>query len=192
MKWDSNGTVFEQPPVGAHIAVLIRIVDIGTQKGEWQGKETLRRQNILTWELPFKTREDGAPFIISKFYTQSLGDSSNLTKDLTSWLGKKPKPPFDPKELLGKGCQVVVSEREGSDKKVISTVVGLPDGATVPEKTHNPLVLFSLEPSEFDEEVFDGLSSRIQEMIMKSPEYVKAIGGDVGDVAPTTDDEIPF
>lgn len=177
MKWDNSGSTFEQPPVGAHAAVLIRIVDIGTQTGEWQGKEVIRRQNILTWELPHELREDGKPYIISKFYTASLGEKANLTKDLTSWLGKAPTPPFDPKSILGKGCQVVISERENSDKRVVSAVVGLPKGVELPRETTNPLVFFSLDEGEFSEEIFDGLSDNLQKMIMKSPEYAKIVNG---------------
>lgn len=192
MQWNTSST-FEQPPVGSHAAVLIRIIDIGTQKSEYQGKPSIRRQNILTWELPNELNDEGKPYIISKFYTASLGEKANLTKDLTSWLGKTPTPPFDPKTLLGKGCQVVVSERENSDKKVVSTVVALPKGMALPKETVNPLIFFSLD--EFDEEVFDGLSDGIQQMIMRSPEYDAVINGadDIDQSKPESDDDnIPF
>jgi hypothetical protein len=193
MNWDKGGN-FEQAPVGAHLGILVKIVDIGTQEGEYQGKTTSRRQNILTWELPNKAREDGQPFIISKFYTASLGDKSNLTKDLTSWLGAPPKAPFDPKSLLGKPCQVMVIAREGSDKHVVSSVMGVPDGLPIPDKTHNELTFFSLEPTEFNEDVFNNLGQGLQNMIMKSPEYAHIINGDVEEVDQTAGatDEIPF
>lgn len=199
MQFDStSNSEFQTPPVGTHLAKLIRIVDLGTQEGEYQGKPTKRRQSLFTWELPFETMEDGRPFIISKFYTQSLGEKANLTKDLASWLGKAPTPPTKPEEnaefventikpLLNKGCQIVVSERENG-KKVVSAVTGLGKGTVVPEETHNPVVFFDL--NNYDDEVFDGLSDRIKEMIMKTPEYDKIINGEPAAVAESTD--IPF
>ena len=65
MKWqDSGGGDFEQPPVGTHVARCIKVIDIGTQKGEYQGKANSKRQCIIGWELPteFKNmdRQPGA------------------------------------------------------------------------------------------------------------------------------------
>jgi hypothetical protein len=191
-QWDSNGTTFEQAPTGNHLGILVKIIDIGTQEGEYAGQKTLKRQNILTWELPNKHRDDGQPFIISKFYTASIGEKANLTKDLTSWLGKAPARPFDPKSLLGKPCQLTVVEREKTGKHVVSTVTGLMEGTPVPDKPHNELVFFSLD--DFNEEVFNNLSQGLQTMIMKSPEYAKIINGEVEDVnqAMAATDDIPF
>lgn len=192
MQWTATSTsTFEQAPVGTHAAICIKVIDIGTQEGEYKGERTVRRQNIITWELPLETRDDGQPFIISKFYTTSLGEKANLTKDLTSWLGKAPVPPFDPQQLLGRACQVVITEREGSGKHVISAVTSVPKGMQVPARPHNPTVYFSLD--EFDQDVFDSLSEGIQRMIMKSPEYLRAVGGSFAPAAAAVDDvEIPF
>jgi len=191
--WDKGGS-FVQPPTGPHNATLIRIVDIGTQVSEYKGQETVRRQNILTWELPHEKMDDGQPFIISKFYTASLGEKANLTKDLTSWFGKAPNPKdYDSagqRALLGKHCQVVVSQREDSDKRVVSTVVGLAKGTDMPKTPHNPLVYFSLD--EFDEEVFGNLSEGIQKIIMKSPEYEAIVNGTTPSEEVTEEDDIPF
>ena len=130
--WDkASDTVFEQAPAGAHIATLISITDLGTQEGEWKGEKKLQRKVVFTWELPHETREDGKPFIVNKWYTRSLGESANLFKDLTTWLGKAPAIPFDPKSLLGKGCQVVISKNEETGKSKVTTVVSLPKGTKV-------------------------------------------------------------
>ncbi len=186
--WSTGGGTFEQAPIGAHEAICIRIVDLGTQESEYKGEKTSRRQNLITWELPEEARDDGQPFIISKFYTASLGEKANLFKDLTSWLGKAPTVPFDPKSLLGKPCQVVVTER--NEKHVVSAVVALKqkDAAKLGEP-HNPLVFFSLD--EFDEEVFDDLPQGIQRMVMKSPEYATALADGPVTVADEPDEEDP-
>lgn len=183
-QWNASGTTFEQAPLGAHKAICVRIIDLGTQESEYKGEKTIRRQNLLTWELPDELREDGQPYIISKFYTASLGEKANLYKDLTSWLGKPPTVPFDPKSLLGLGCQVIVTER--NEKHVVSTVVALSKKEKV-DKPHNDLIFFSLD--EFDGDVFDKLPDGIQKMIMKSPEYADAAMG--GPAADAEDDDEP-
>lgn len=170
--WETGGS-FDPAPVGVHDAVCTSVVDLGTQTGEYNGEPTIKRQELVTWELPEELREDGKRFTISKFYTASIGEKSNLYKDLTSWFGKPPTSPFVPEDLLGKGCQIIVTEKNG--KHVVSTVAGLKKNvkAATPE---NPLVRFSLD--SFDEEIFDGLSGGIKKMIMKSPEYAKIVNGD--------------
>lgn len=191
MNWEANSAAFQAAPVGAHAATLIRIIDIGTQEGEYQGQKTVRRQNLFTWELPNEAMEDGQPFIISKFYTASIGEKANLTKDLTSWLGKAPQP-GNPKaeDLLGKSCQVIVSERENTGKRVVSGLAPLPKGITIPKKSHNPIVFFDLE--NFDQTTFDGLSEGIKTMVMKSPEYANIINGVEPTVTAVEEDEPPF
>lgn len=186
-QWNTSGTTFEQAPLGAHKAICIRIIDLGTQESEYKGEKIVRRQNLITWELPDEVRDDGQPYIISKFYTASLGEKANLYKDLTSWLGKPPTVPFDPKSLLGQGCQVIVTER--NEKHVVSAVVTLSKKEKV-DTPHNDLVFFSLD--EFDSDMFEKLPDGIQKMIMKSPEYADVVIG-----GPTTnddkeDDEPPF
>lgn len=198
MGWTSSAGTFEQPPIGAHKARLIRLIDLGTQESEYKGEKNVRRQNLFTWELPEENREDGQPFIISKFYTASLGEKANLTKDLTSWFGKAPAPTMttdEIKALLGKGCQVIVTEKEGTGKRQVSAVVGLgkKDADSLTGDTHNPLIFFSLEDGEYDQEIFDGLPNGIQTMIMKSPEFQTILNGGETPASEKPDtNEIPF
>lgn len=185
-EWTSSGTAFEQPPVGIHTAVCIRIIDLGTQENEFKGEKSVRRQNLITWELPDELRNDGQPFIISKFYTASLSEKANLFKDLTGWLGKAPEAPFNPEALLGKGCQVMLVEK--NDKVVVDKVVALGKAAKLPKKTHNATVFFSLDA--FDEDVFAEISEGLQKIIMKSPEYDEAVNGPAD--AEDESEETPF
>lgn len=188
------GTTFEAAPAGNHGAILVKVVDIGTQEGEYKGEKTVRRQEIWTWEIPLETRDDGQPFIISKFYTASLGEKANLTKDLTSWLGKAPNPKtFSPEDVLGKQCQVTVIEREGTGKRVVASVSSLAKGIALPKTPHNPIVFLSLRPEQFNQELFDGLSDGVKTMIMKSPEYATIVGGDSAEADEPVDEiDIPF
>lgn len=178
---DKGGSDFEQAPIGTHAARSIRLVDIGTQKGEYQGQTNLRRQVIITWELPntLMTTGDqaGKPFIISKFYTASLSEKATLRHDLVSWRGREftvgELQEFDLKNILGKPCLLSVIHNDKNKAKV-SGVMALPKGMEVPPQI-NPTVYFSLD--EFDQTVFDGLSKGIKEMIEKSPEYVALKSG---------------
>lgn len=178
MQWsDSGGGDFEQPPVGTHVARCVKMIDIGTQRGEYQGKPTARRQVIIGWELPNELMTEGEyagkPFAVSKFYTQSLGEKANLRKDLTNWRGRQfteaELSGFDAKNILGVTCMLSLTENEKQRVRVTG-VMALPRGTPVPPQI-NPTVYLSLDPDEFKESVFLNLSEKMQAMIKLSPEY---------------------
>ena len=172
---DNGGTTFEQPPIGSHIARCIRLIDIGTQKGEYQGLPTFKRQLILAWELPgeLMTAGDfaGKPFTVSKFYTASLHEKSGLRKDLAAWRTRdftdEELKGFDPKVLIGKPCMVSIGLTEKGKAKV-NAVMALPKGMTVPNQV-NPALHFSLD--DFNEATFNALSDGYKKLISASPEY---------------------
>lgn len=180
MKWtDTGGGDFEQPPVGTHAARCIRLIDIGTQHGEYQGQPTVRRQCIIMWELcnELMTHGEaaGKPFVVTKFYTQSLGEKANLRRDLTSWRSREftdeERAGFDARAILGKPCMLAVALNE-KNKAVVTGVMALPKGMVVPEQI-NPSVYFSLDPDQFNNHVFEGLSEGIQKLIKASDEWEK-------------------
>ena len=177
IKETGGGMEFEQAPTGAHIGICIRIVDLGTQKNEYQGQVNYKREGLFTWELPSNLmtsgEQAGKPFVVSKFYTLSLSEKANLRKDLAAWRGRDFTPEelagFDPKNVLGKACMLnLIANAKG--KTIINGVMQLPKGFPVPAQV-NPNVYFSLE--EFKQETFDGLSKGIKEIIERSPEYQK-------------------
>lgn len=204
MKWsDTGGGDFEQPPVGTHVARCIKIIDIGTQRGEYQGKATIRRQCIIGWELPTELMTDGdfagKPFTVSRFYTCSLGEKANLRRDLESWRGKafteEELNGFEAKNILGKPCLLGLTPND-KNKVRVTGVMALPKGTEVPPQI-NQSVFFSLELEEFDKAVFDSLSDGYKKLITVSPEYqelmnpAKSARGAVRALA-DMDDEIPF
>lgn len=172
---DKGGGDFEQAPTGAQIARCIKIIDIGTQTGEYQGKPTHRRQIIITWELPKCLMEEGEyagkPFTVSRFYTASLGEKANLRHDLVAWRGREFTPEelagFDPKNVIGKACMLGITAND-KGKSRVTTVMQLPKGMEVPEQV-NPSVYFSLD--DFNQTAFDNLSKGIKAMVEASPEY---------------------
>jgi len=172
----NNEQTFENAPAGTAIARCIGLVDIGTHTSDWKGQPIRRRQIIMKWELPMELRHDGQPFVVSNFYTLSLSEKANLRTDLVNWRGREFTREeligFDLKNILDKGCQVTITEKENGKVKVTG-VTGLPKGIELPAR-HNDLVYFDLD--FFDQEIFDGLSDGIKKMISDSEEYQAEFG----------------
>jgi hypothetical protein len=190
---------FEQAPAGNHVARSIGMIDLGTQTGEWQGKPTVRRQIVIRWELPTETMHDGKPFIVSKFYTASLGERATLRAHLTAWRGREftsqELMSFHAKNILGKPCLLNVIHSD-SGKARVEGIGALPKGMEVPPQI-NPTVYFSLEREEFDTKIFETLPDFYKELIKKSPEYTNLSGpaSPVGKGGGSFDDmvdDIPF
>jgi hypothetical protein len=200
MKITDSGKDFEQPPVGTAVARCYRILDLGTQEGSWNDKPIFRRQVHFSWELPndLMTEGDaaGKPFSTSKFYTASLGTKANLRKDLVNWRGRdftdEELTGFDPKNVLGKTCLLSLTRNE-KGKVRVTGVSGLPKGMQVPPQV-NKSIYFSLEPEDFDRNVFEALPDFFKELIAKSPEYksLMSINDMPSDTPDDLDSDIPF
>lgn len=189
-----NGGNFVSAPAGTHVARCIRLIDIGTQHGEYQGKPTARRQLIAMWELPNELTEDGKPFVASKFYTASLSEKATLRKDLEAWRGRA----FSGEELTGfsllnvldKACLLSIVQKDGEGTK-IGGVMALPKGAAVPIATNE---VWSFDIDAWDEQRFQSMSDGIKKLIQGSDEFQANRGappqapGGVGDM----DSDIPF
>ena len=202
MKWsDSGGGEFVQAPIGTHVARCVRMIDIGTQKSEYQGQTNIRRQVVIGWELPNELMPDGdykgKPFTVSRFYTASLNEKANLRRDLETWRGRafteQELAGFDSKTILGKPCMLSIIHNE-KGKARVSGVMALPKGMEVPPQVNDTLY-FSLE--EFSKAVFDSLTDGFKRLIQASPEYAHVSSG--GAVKPAgggkfddLEDDIPF
>jgi len=168
-----SGTSFENPEPGSYSAVCNKLIDLGTQEGEYQGVKNKRHQIIIGWELAEKNSK-GEPFTVSGFYTVSLADKSKLRPMLEAWRGAA----FTAEELegfqlsciLGKPCMIsLVLNDKGKIK--VSSVSKLPKG--MPAYTSQTgLTDFDLE--YFKVETFDKFSDKLKDIIKKSPEYAKA------------------
>lgn len=201
---DTGGGDFQQAPVGTHIARCIRLIDLGTQQGEYQGKTTMRNQILVMWELcgeMMETDDGPKPFIVSKFYTNSLSEKANLCHDLTQWRGREFSPEelakFDLQAILGAPCLLSVVAKEKSEKVKIGGVMKLPKGQEAPTPINKPYA-FWLDAEPFNEELFDSIAEGIKKIIQKSPEYEEAIHGKKARSQPQTAnaeeelEDIPF
>jgi hypothetical protein len=178
-----SGTEFKQVAPGTYPARCIKVIDLGTQHSEYQGKPRTRQQIMVTWELPTEKIEEGEfsgqPYAVSKFYTASLGEKANLRKDLEAWRGRAftevELQGFNVKAILGKACMLSIIHNDKGRAK-ISGVMSLMKGVEVPAAI-NPLVWFDI--SAWDSEAFDNLSDGIKKLIHESDEYksMSGIGG---------------
>lgn len=174
-----GGGNFEMAPAGTHTATCYRIIDLGTQKTNWQGQEKAQHKVLIAWELTGDDKmADGRPFSVSKRYTASLHEKAGLRKDLESWRGRKftadELKAFNISKLLGISCMLCVThdEKEGGKTYVnVSSVMGMPKGTTVPPLV-NERVHFDLDPKQFDKAVYDKLSDNLRATIAMSPEFV--------------------
>lgn len=194
---------FKLPPAGLHLARLYRIVDLGTQKVEWQGAVKMQHKLMFTFELlgdDDLKMDDGKPLIISKRYTMSLGEQSTLRKDLEAWRGHKMTPEelkaFDLTQLLGKFAManVTLSERDGKNYANLAGLTQVPKAmqANAPQGV-NELLIFDL--ANFDQTKFDSLSDGIKKIIEQSAEYRGSKGDPFAEVnAKLADisDDVPF
>jgi hypothetical protein len=195
---ESSGTTFKSAPAGTHVARCIRLIDIGTQHGEYQGKATVRKQIIVMWELPNETMDDGKHYIASKFYTASLSEKATLRKDLESWRGRaftdEELAGFDLKNILGKPCMLSIVAKEGGNGTKVGGVMALPKGMQVPPHTNEP---WAFDIDAWDDERFQAMKDGIKKLIQGSDEF-QAIKVDAAQAAAPAegvagiDEDIPF
>jgi hypothetical protein len=197
-----EGGTFTPPPAGTFPAICYRIIDLGTHEvpGYQGGPQTHKHQVMISWELKDEeaVTEDGKPMTMHKTYTWSMHEKATLRKHLEAWRGKAFNEAdfgdggFNVKKLLGVACFMGVVHSDGKDGNTyanISAISKLPKGMD-PGAPVNPLTYLALEHGGFDEEVFMGLSDKLQLKIKSSPEYQKMKTGVVDHFS--NGDSIPF
>lgn len=199
----SASSNFTPTPLGTHVARCIRVIDIGTQHGEYKGEPSVKNQVVVVFELPqelYEAKDGMKPYVISKYYTNSLAEKATLRAHLVSWRGRdftdEELDAFDLETIVGKPCLVTVVEGTKKDKRNISTVTGLPKGMECPPQV-NPSFTFWLD--EFDQKKFDALSEGMKRKVMDSDEYKAMVADSLpGSAAASAqneqkkDDDLPF
>ena len=182
-KGGEKSSSFPSVSVGVHKARCIKVIDLGTQKNEFEGNISWKRQILVIWEVPEQTNETSEPITISKFYTLSLHEKSNLGIDLTSWRGRPfsetEKKGFDISKLIGHTCLLNVIQ--GNKNNKIGSIMPLPKGDKIAEQYHTGVV-FDLEKyQKGQKEVFNQLSEGIRNIILRSKELEGLEHKDNGD-----------
>jgi hypothetical protein len=177
-----EGGNFIQVEPGTYVARCYSMIEIGTIEVEFKGEKKKQHKVAITWELPTETaifhEEKGPePFVVSKKYTLSMHEKSNLRKDLESWRGKgytdKEAEKVDITKLIGQPCllSVIQSPRPDDPNKTytaISSITKMMKGQECPDQI-NPTRILSYD--EFNWEIFDSLSDYMKEQIRSSDEY---------------------
>lgn len=204
---------FKPTPEGSHMAVCHRVIDLGTQRWEYQGEPQIGRKVLIGWELHGEaddgtplTTDDGKPLGVSKEYTLSLGKKANLRADLESWRGRaftdEELRGFDVSQLLGQACMITIKHTSKGDKTYanVASVTRFPAALKNSKpKAINPVELFDV--SEPNGAIYAGLPDWIKSKIDKcvertgKPQSTAAASREAGKAASgfdDMDDDIPF
>ncbi len=172
---------FQKVAPGTYYARCYRVIDLGHQTVEYNNDRKVVHQVMLTWELPtekavFDEAKGEEPFAISKTYTLSLHEKSNLRTDLESWRGKafteKEARAFDLVKLLGKPCLLSVAHKQKKDGSgtyaFVSSIAPLMKGQECPPQI-NPTKVLAWD--EFNWDLFESLSDYTKDKIKASEEF---------------------
>jgi hypothetical protein len=147
----SSKTKSDPVPAGTHHAVCYGVIAVGTQPSE---KFTPRQKIIVCFEIPSERitiKDQDLPRGISKRYTLSLNEKSNLRKDLQSWRGKPFTPTeldgFDVSKVIGSNCLISVlhSDRAGAVYADITSISALPRQMASVRPENQPLYFNLIE-----------------------------------------------
>jgi hypothetical protein len=169
--------IYQLPPEGVHIARCVGVVDIGTQRSTFgDGKKAPKV--ILIFELPnelavFVEERGEEPFHQSIIYTNSLGERSNLYRDIVAWQGKGAvdKLRDDLGLLVGEPCMLNLiheTTKKGTTRSKVIGVTPLPKGMKVPAQI-SPSLTYSITDGVAGGR-YDKLPGWIQKMILASEE----------------------
>lgn len=193
---DSGGkSTFTPVPPGMHLARCYRVVDLGTQKSEYQGQVKYLQKVMVQFEvhgdddrgMPLVT-EKNEPMTISKNYTLSLGEKATLRKDLQTWRGRDFTPEelrgFGLKNILGAWAMISVAKAAGNNGKEYTNIMSVnPVPASIKKaglpEAHNKATMFAIETP--DMELFESFSNGLKDKIKASPEWQAREGKKTGE-----------
>lgn len=205
VRTSNAGGDFDLCPPGMHVAILCKVIDIGTHVDP--NFKKAKRLGYLAWELPNlmlpETKEHGArPRLIYKRYTLSHNEKAILRLDIESWYGQSfstkdldDADGFDLDALLGRPCILNVVHSEDKKYANIATVNPMIAGLECPAPYYTPFS-FGLDP--FDAALFGELSENMQNKVKESEEYKALKNGaapgqqSTGSSAPAPKQDLPF
>ena len=166
-------------PSGTHIARCYSMIHIGTVEWEYNGETKYTNKVRLTFELPHEMRDfsgEDKPMVISKEYTLSLHEKSNLRRDLEGWRGKsftnQELLSFDITDVLGSSCNISIihkTSKSGNEFAQIGSISGMSKGTQCPEQFNESFV-FNYEDN-FDSEWIEQQPEWVQDQIKNTDEY---------------------
>ncbi len=123
---------------GVYTAISSMLIDIGGQKSPIDNN--VRRKFMMVWNIVgefIEINNEQLPRVMSKEYTLSLNEKSNLRKDLQAWRGQafteEELNGFDLLTVMNKPCQlqIINEEKNGKTYNNISAIMAMPKGMKV-------------------------------------------------------------
>ena len=157
---------------GVYTAISSMMIDIGGQRSTLDNN--IRRKFIMVWNIVgefVEVNKEKLPRVMSKEYTLSINEKSNLRKDLQAWRGQA----FTEEELQGfnlltvmnKPCQlqIINEEKNGKNYNNISAIMALPKGMKV-DPLEETVVFITNNPETWVN--YEKIPKWIREKIKKS------------------------
>lgn len=207
----TNKATRELVPAGNYVARCFQMIEIGTVQEIINGRSVIAKKVRIGWELPTELRvfdeaKGEQPLMVSKEYTLSMNEKSNLRKDLRAWRGKDftadEAKGFDITRLIGAPCMLNVIHKQAvtDPSRVYEQIAGitpLPRGIQCPPAINSPFVL---SYDDFAPELFDSLPDFIKDKMimsseyqaMKNPSAPKTIDADDGPDYDDPNSDLPF
>ena len=160
---------------GVYTAISSMMIDIGSQKSVLDNN--IRRKFIMVWNVVgefIEVNKEKLPRVMSKEYTLSLNEKSNLRKDLQAWRGQafteEELQGFDILNVMNKPCQlqIINGEKNGKTYNNISAIMAMPKGMTV--STLDEITIFITNNAETWQN-WEKIPKWIQDKIKKSEGY---------------------
>ena len=160
---------------GVYTAISSMMIDIGSQKSVLDNN--IRRKFIMVWNVVgefIEVNKEKLPRVMSKEYTLSLNEKSNLRKDLQAWRGQafteEELQGFDILNVMNKPCQlqIINGEKNGKTYNNISAIMAMPKGMTV--STLDEITIFITNNAETWQN-WEKIPKWIQDKIKKSKDY---------------------
>lgn len=171
-------------PAGSHLARCYRIVDLGTQKSEYEGNVKFLRKVMINWELHSEDDEGqplvtdkGEPLSISKDYTLSFAEKATLRKNIQGWFGTTftdaEAQRYDVTQIVGQWCMLGVINKTNPKGKTYANVDTISAPARIYIKNglpepHNPEQIFRLNAPDL--EMYEKFPNWLKTKILLSPE----------------------
>ena len=183
-----NTFEYELCPSGTHLARIFKIINIGTIKETWEGKEKDSHKIRIYWELPkapkvYEVEKDGkketvnSVFSISQEYTLSFGDRAKLRPIVVGILGKDFATEdeawgFDIESLLGKSCLLNVTHRKSKDGEreyaIVASASTLMEGMKEEEPVNEQKIL---DVNTITDKELESLYESLRDKLQSSSEW---------------------
>ena len=160
---------------GVYTALSSMLIDLGFQKSILDNN--VRRKFMMVWTIVgefIEVNKEQLPRVMSKEYTLSLNEKSNLRKDLQAWRGQafteEELQGFDLLTVMNKPCQlqIINEEKNGKTYNNISAIMAMPKGMTV-EPLQETTVFITNNPETWGN--WEKIPKWIKEKIKKSEGY---------------------